>query len=357
MTLLRAGRGKWRWVALGFGLAATMTAQPQPPAIAPVVPELRRVAALPVAAEAAAKAGVPFAGIAPDEARTGLHKGDSVTALVTHIDGGKTRQWIVFLKANPPEETEKTEPPAGLTMYSTSGRELRIPGKANAIAIRVLGPFSESLNGSKKAKDRWSGALVNETYLELGLDRACALMMRLEKLARTMEGKMPENFGIGFGTRPFPVEQRDANRAVMDQLGITEEDERALMGSFPAMVSFFHVILQTQGLDEILRSVVDISWVSLIKSGGNLVPNFQYLNPFTELPAGEWGLSKQERCYSLKFQLSLNGKPALNCQMAVTSARPPLLTSAGIVGLAAQRPDGKGPLLLMQVIDARCVKE
>lgn len=357
MTCFRFLQGSW--VGIAFVLVGTAMAQPaqpaQPPAV--VVPELRRVIALTTAAEAAAKAQVPLAGIAAEVAAKGLRRGDSVTALVSHIDRGKMRQWVVFLKADPPKETDTTKPPPDLMMYSTSGRELRIPGKASAIAIRVLGPFSEEAESAKKAKDRWSGALVNETYLALGLDRACALMMRVETLAQRMEGKMPANFGIGFGTQPFPAEQREANRAVMDQLGISEEDERALMGSFPAVVSFFQVILQTQGLEEILRSVVDVSWLSLIKSGGSLTPGFRYLSPFTELPAAEWGLAAQERCYSLKLQLSLHGKPALNCQLAVTAPRPPLLTCAGVVGLAAQRPDGKGPLLLMQVIDARCVEE
>jgi hypothetical protein len=34
-----------------------------------------------------------------------------------------------------------------------------------------------------------------------------------------------------------------------------------------------------------------------------------------------------------------------------------LLTSAGIVGLAAQRPDGKGPHLMIQLLAARCASD
>jgi hypothetical protein len=312
--------------------------------------------ALPVVVEAAEKAQVPMAGIATGVTRLGLRKGDSVTALVSHVDGGKTRQWVVFLKANPPEGADATKVPADLMMYSTSGRELRIPGQAGAVAIRVLGPFSEGENGAKKAKDRWSGTSVNQAYLALGLDRACEMVIRLQHLDIARPGDVPQGFGVGFGTQPFPSEKWEATRSVLDRMGGTEAEESALMGSFPALSTFLQIVSQTQGLDEVLRSVVEISWLSLLKNGG-MVPAFQYLNPITALPADAWGLAPGEKCYAFKFQLNLNGKPALNCQMAVTAPRPPLLTSAGIVALAAQRPDGKGPLLLMQVIDARCGAE
>ncbi|MGC4071786.1 MAG: hypothetical protein QM760_04585 [Nibricoccus sp.] len=332
----------------------TSVAQVKEPEV--IVPELRRVVMLPVVVEAAAKAGVPAGGIEAGVARTGLRKGDSVTALVSHLDGGKTRQWVVFLKADPPVGADAAKAPPDLVMYSSSGRELRIHGEPGAVAIRVLGPFFDSENGAKKSKDRWSGTPVNQAYLALGLDRACDMMIRMAELGKVSPEKVPHGFGLGFGTQPFPAEKWPATRSVLDRMGVTEADENALVGSFPALSTFLQIVSQTQGLDEVLKSVVDISWVSVLKNGGRLEPNFQYLNPFVELPGATWGLPPEVKCYSFKFQLSLNGKPALNCQMAVTAPRPPLLTSAGIVGLAAQRPDGKGPLLLMQVVDARCAE-
>jgi hypothetical protein len=336
------------WMAAlcaGSGVVAAETKAPEV-----IVPELRRMVALPVVAEAAEKAQVPMGGIAAGVTRAGLRKGDSVTALVSHIDDGKVRQWIVFLKADQPAGADAAKIPADLIMYSTSGRELRIRGEAGAVAIRVIGPFSEGENGAKKAKDRWSGTPVNQAYLALGLDRAC-------ELAILMQAKMPEGFGLGFGPQPFPEERWAETRGVLDRMGVTEADENALVGSLPALSTFLQIVSQTQGLDEVLKSVLEISWVSLLKNGGKLDPNFHYLNPFVELPTEAWGLAPGAKCYAFKFQLSINGKPALNCQLAVTAPRPPLLTSAGIVGFAAQRPDGKGPVLLMQVVDARCAEE
>ena len=56
--------------------------------------------------------------------------------------------------------------------------------------------------------------------------------------------------------------------------------------------------------------------------------------------------------YAFPFVLQLSKKPALVCQLAVVAPAPPLLTSAGIVGLAAQRPDGKGPHLMICLLAA-----
>jgi hypothetical protein len=61
--------------------------------------------------------------------------------------------------------------------------------------------------------------------------------------------------------------------------------------------------------------------------------------------------------YAFPFALQLSKKPALVCQLAVVAPAPPLLTSAGIVGLAAQRPDGKGPHLMIQLLAARCASD
>jgi hypothetical protein len=58
--------------------------------------------------------------------------------------------------------------------------------------------------------------------------------------------------------------------------------------------------------------------------------------------------------YGFPFVLEVNDKPALSCNLAVVSARPPLLTCAGIIGIAAQSPDGKGPHLMVQLMAAHC---
>jgi hypothetical protein len=312
---------------------------------------------LPVVETTAEKARVPTVGIGAGVNWEGLRRGDSVTALVSHVDGDKMRQWLVLLQAEQPRGKEAADVSPETVIYSSSGRTLRIPGEAGALAIRVIGPFTEGENGAKKAKDRRAHTTVNQAFLALGLDRACRMIMRLDALEKMKPGEIPKGFGIGFNTRPFPSENWAATRSMLDRLGVTEAEELAFGGSFPALVMFLQIAAQTPGLDEVLRSVVEISWTSLLMNRGGLNPEFEYWEPFFELSASDWGLSAGAKCYSFKFRVSLNGKPALDCQMAVTAPRPPLLTSAGIVAFAAQRPDGKGPVLLMQVVDARCAED
>ena len=347
---LRAG-----WL-LGMIVSAGMSGQ-VPAAPPHAVPALRRMEMLPVVEAAAQRAQVPVAKIAETVERAGLRRGDSVTTLVSHVDGAKTRQWIVILQADQPTAKDAAKVPPEQVIHSSSGRTLRIVGQPGALTIRVMGPFAEGEKGSSRAKDRQTHTPVNQAFLALGLDRACEMIMRLDALEKMKPGEIPKGFGIGFNTRPFPSENWAATRSVLDRLGVTEAEESAFSGSFPALVMFLQIAAQTPGLDEVLRSVVDISWTSLLMNGGSLNPEFEYLEPFVQLPALDWGLYAGAKCYSFKFQVRLNKKPALNCQMAVTAPRPPLLANAGIVGFAAQRPDGKGPVLLMHVVDARCAEE
>jgi hypothetical protein len=339
-----------RWICVALLLASPAWAQP--PEV--IMPELRPIVALPIASEAVEKAQVPLQGIGAPMDRVGLRKGDSVTALVSHLDRGKVRQWVVFLSANPPEKTAVVKVPPEFKVYSSSGREIRIAGETSAVAIRVLGPFAEGENGGKKAKGLWSGTPVDQAFLALGLDRVCAMSIRLREVKEAGNHAVPEGFQLGFSPKPYPAEKTAFSRPVLDRLGVTEEDERAFAGSAPALMSFFQIVMQTQGLEEILKSVLDIPWTSVIANGGVVNPFFKFLGPFEEISAASWRLPEGAKCYALKFQLLLNNKPSLNCQLAVTAPRPPLLASGGIVGFAAQRPDGKGPVLLMQVVDARC---
>lgn len=50
------------------------------------------------------------------------------------------------------------------------------------------------------------------------------------------------------------------------------------------------------------------------------------------------------------LQIQLQGKPALNSRLALTTPRVPLLNTAGVVGIAAARPNGKGPRVMIRVV-------
>ncbi len=87
--------------------------------------------------------------------------------------------------------------------------------------------------------------------------------------------------------------------------------------------------------------------------GGLTDANFELRSPFEPLPPAAWGLPADAKVYSIGFRLHIQGKPALDCRFAVTTPRVPLLNSAGIVGIAAMRPNGKGPRVMIRMMAAQ----
>ena len=56
--------------------------------------------------------------------------------------------------------------------------------------------------------------------------------------------------------------------------------------------------------------------------------------------------------YQLPVAVELNSTPALHCTLLVTSPQSPLLTCAGIVGIAAEPPGKKDKRLDVRIIAA-----
>jgi hypothetical protein len=57
--------------------------------------------------------------------------------------------------------------------------------------------------------------------------------------------------------------------------------------------------------------------------------------------------------YRFPVVIDLNGKPALRCTLIVNSPRPPLLTCAGIVGVAAEPAESSDKRIEIRVVSAR----
>jgi hypothetical protein len=58
----------------------------------------------------------------------------------------------------------------------------------------------------------------------------------------------------------------------------------------------------------------------------------------------------------LLIELKINGELSLVTQLAVLAPRPPYQTSAGAVALVASRPNGKGPVLTLELISTRAAE-
>jgi hypothetical protein len=321
---------------------------------APPNPDFKFPAVLPGVALAAQKAGIPTSGFDAPSSRTELWPGDTVTALISLTEREATKQWLVTFTADAlGEQEKKSARKQGMRLYTSSGREFSFDDAAAALDVRIVGPFkgggANEANSAREAKDKKARLLVNSVFLGLGLDRTAAAWMKVRETNANRKEKITWKWAAGGGK--FPSEKTAAVRKIGDALGVTEDDERAMTGSLPAFVEFFTIASHTPGLDDILLSVVEVPWWSIIVRGGKDPDvGFQFTGRERLIDPAQWNLPETAKVYAFTYILNLNQKPALACQMAVVEPRPPWLTSAGIVGLAAQRPDGKGPHLMIRLL-------
>jgi hypothetical protein len=327
------------------------------PAPEPRAPEFRSLDPLPALVEAARAAGMTVNETASVAARGRMAPGDAVTVLVNLSEGDELKQWLVDIEASRLQDSEKQRPASVARFFSNTGREHRFGSEPAALALRVLGPLTAADLGKKASthpdvKRGW--AVVSADYLGLGLDRVPATMLRVRAL-READPTLPSG-RLALGPSPFPPAVVAETRRGADAVGITEADERATAGSFLALGEFFQIAASTPGLADVLKNVIDVPWWSIVRSGGKTPAiAFEMLPGAAKLESREWTsfVAEQSGAYALPLELRLNGKPALRFQMAVVSPRPPLLVSAGIVGLSAARPNGKGPALMLRVIGTR----
>ncbi|MGH8019873.1 MAG: hypothetical protein ACREIA_16660 [Opitutaceae bacterium] len=286
----------------------------------------------------------------PDEPRIG----DSVTGLVTLIEPRQTRQWMVELKIGA-LDVEENKPPEPLTLYSSSGNEFSFESANAAVDVRTLGPLAVSGKRNDGALDKVTEAraVVNREFLALGFDRACRTVIRLKEARQA--GRIEANERFGFAVEPYEPEEIAVGKDIVERAGLTSEDERAFAATFPALMTYVQLVRQTKGLSGILEAVVERPSIwSIILRFGRITWNLRFESAWVEpVDPVILGLPRGTPTHQLPFTLLLNDQPALDCMLVVLPPNPPMLTSAGIVGLMARRPESDERLLVIRVLAAR----
>lgn len=349
----RAAVGRWLWGGLGL-IGLMLTARGATPPEPQKMPEFRHVAPLPATVAAARANGLSLHGMAPPDARRGLKLGDGLTVLVSRTEGKKLRQWLIDLEATKVTEEEQQRPFDTTKFYSSSGQEFSFSGGRAALTIRVIGPLEMNAAGKGKAaapKVVRRRILVSADFLSLGLDRVPALMLRMKAL----QEKDPkfETGNLQFGDKPFPAKVVEETNRQPGLKFFTVEDQRAFIGSLIALREFIVTISRTPGLQDVMMSVVDIPWWSIVRSLGHPSFGFQMRQGVRALKTNEAGLSAAGVVYAWPFRLTINDKESLLFQLAVVAPEPPLTVTAGVIGIASGQPSGKGPELRMSVVSTR----
>ncbi len=278
-----------------------------------------------------------------------LNPGDSITGLVTlHEKGARQMQWIVYSEIatpGPNDDMGKRTQPA--VFYTTLGNKLEFNSAPVMVNVRTVGPFVESGEKRKpKVEEESARFPLDKGFLGLGLDRAVAAVLKFK------ENKEHGNFA--FGPKPFGESEIAKGRKLAEVTHITSEDERALCGSCPALLSYFDFVQHTPGLQDICFKVVDMPSVwSMIRHVG-VTPNLTFqTEQFRGADSFAWESAGNAPVFYFPMLLELNKQPALRVTFVVTSPKPPLLGCGGIVGMLAEKPGEKETYLTLRVISAR----
>ncbi len=159
---------------------------------------------------------------------------------------------------------------------------------------------------------------------------------------------------LWFRSTPFSDAEIQHNRKSLGNIRLSPEEERALGGSCPALMSYLNIVQHTEHLKDILFQLVDLPSVwSMVRHGGvnaNLAIQQDHL---ALADAAIWGLHDPRPLYDMPLLVELNKQPALKVTLTVTTPLPPLLACGGIVGFVAERPGDKETYLTVRVISAR----
>lgn len=280
----------------------------------------------------AAAHDLPLTGIDQTPRGTTGVPGDSVTALITLREGRTAKQWLVRLELALPTDKERKTNPVSESEMTVNGHKYHFSGgDPLALDIRIAGPF---IAGKKPpTEEKKTRTLVPPNFLALGLDEACRVLTAVMHSPEKSSGTSPPS-----APASPPV--------------ISPREEQIVGGMFPALVTFFNAAQTTPGIHDIMWTVLDLpsAW-SILKRGGKIEPDFTFGDNLSAVAPAAWAMPDRPLFY-LDLDLTLNEQPALQASFVVTSPAPPLLNTAGIVGLVAQSPTKKDKRMDLQVVAA-----
>jgi hypothetical protein len=327
---------------IGQGLAAEG-------GVEPVMEKFRPVAPCAAAIAWAQTKKIPLNQIDATVDGEALNPGDSITGLVTlHEKGTRQMQWIVYsevVTAGPKDDMGKKAQP--VVFYTTLGNKLEFKSAPVMVNVRTVGPFVESGEKRKpKVEEESARFPLDKGFLGLGLERAVAAVLKFK------ENKEHGNFA--FGPRSFGESEIAKGRKLAEITHITSDDERALCGSCPALLSYFDLVQHTPGLQDICFKVVDMPSVwSMIRHVGVTANLTFQTEQFRAADSFAWKPAGNAPVFYFPMLLELNRQPALKVTFVVTSPKPPFLGCGGIVGMLAEKPGEKETYLTLRVISAR----
>jgi hypothetical protein len=121
-------------------------------------------------------------------------------------------------------------------------------------------------------------------------------------------------------------------------LMVDGREREAVISAVFAVVALFKGLLAVKPLESVLREVADVP-LRLLPSlvfgvHATITTQFEQATPMPSPYAAPW----DGPCWSLPYDISLNGTLAIQGRLLVLEARPPLTVVAGLIGVEAWQP-------------------
>ena len=287
----------------------------------------------------ATRAGFVLQGIQTGAPEAEPQAGDTVTALVELMTlDGKQRptQWIIQLQLAQKISTDSDDrKPYEWIEFTNTGDKFVFHSDQTTMKLESLGPIKADTKPDHPVEIKRQEIFVATDFLSLDLSRAAQVIGRVSG-----QPKEDNNLSLQVGPKSFPDSEVNVQRPRATALKLTSDDLRSFSGSLPALKQFLDIMRSTPDLQDILYQVLDKpSLIDVLRSGATTSINFNFLGG-RHAPGREifWPEAKHEDFSELTFELYVFKKPVLLVTLFVTTPRPPLLVSAGIVGIVAFKP-------------------
>jgi hypothetical protein len=325
-----------------------------------VIERLEPTLPFPALIAAAKTSGIPLEAIDRPQQTNELAIGDSVTALVTvHEKKQRLTQWLMYFEVTGDSTGGTSKKSSPMVVYTSLGNKFEFASSSATLRLRTIGPFA-GLNTKRKrpsVEDESAVVSADKDFLSLGFDRGVAAAYRWRTCASsTVETNLAGVFSHSLSA-PFDGSRINRGRRLAAQLQITTDEDRAVAGWGPALISYIGTVQQTPNLDTIFLKVLNppSAWSVLRNRGVSAgIGVDMWSDGLGPLSLRGWDSLPGLAVYSMPCNLVINNRLSLVLTLVVTSPRRPLLACGGIIGLLAENADDKDNYMMLRVISAHC---
>lgn len=251
---------------------------------------------------------------------------------LTLTKGSEEQHWVMILDRPEQDAKSSGESENGSVCYTTTGRSFPFPGEKAVIRSMLHGPFSEL---DEPVPVRTAEIAVNRANLGIGLHRVSGFFRALQVL-RDRDPDGPR-MRYSVSQDPVPADPVLSDTKLLEDIGLTPEVERAFVGSLPALMEFFGVVYETDGLKDILKQMIPgRSLLGMLNPFGSRSIGFSYGNPQPyRIEASGLGAGL-EVVTAIPVELQMKEKIVLVATLYAVDPVGPWEVCAGVVALKVQ---------------------